>query len=304
MMSFLKSVFQRGDQRYRPHPSYGSEVFNLKFLASLIGFAAILLPIFLLASTAFGLCRYDSISHYYYAPFAGDIFVGMLFAVSALMLGYRGQHPSEAMLARLAAIFALGVVLFPTRGQGCQDADFFTRTFRQHPTDVDISAVEGISAAQTLVEQSIAVLNTQAFNTSDLIGTLHFVSAGLLFCVLFWFSFAVFTRPCSDEQARNPGDAKKLRNKIYNWAAFFIFAMILILLSRFLYLQLTGSSSDPDGWWQRYNVTFALEAIALIAFGVSWAVKGRVFGVTSTVIGRKLGVTLEDECPKDTSTPA
>ena len=66
----------------------------------------------------------SSISHYYYTRMS-EIFTGTLCAVSLFLFTYNG-HPkhegekglSDRVLSLLAALFALGVVIFPTSSDG------------------------------------------------------------------------------------------------------------------------------------------------------------------------------------------
>lgn len=56
----------------------------------------------------------DSISAAYYAGgWAQSIFIGCLFAIAAFLLAYNGRSRLEMGLAKLAALAALGVALFP-----------------------------------------------------------------------------------------------------------------------------------------------------------------------------------------------
>jgi len=263
MMSFLKSVFQTGPDRYRPDPAYGSEPFNSKFFAASIGAIGFLIPASALLGTTFGLCDFDSVSHYYYAPAVGDLFVGYLFAVSALMFGYRGQHASEAILARFAAAFALGVAVLPTTGSGCQDTQFDARAYVTWERNIDGSDGE--------------TLKTAAFNTLDLVGNLHFVSAGLLFLLLAFYAGFVFTRPSPGQDPKNPSFNKRWRNRFYIASALVILTAVLVLGARAGYLKWTDRMDDPDGPWRQGNWTFRFEAAALCAFSLSWLIKGRLF---------------------------
>ncbi|MEM9268136.1 MAG: hypothetical protein AAGA78_04255 [Pseudomonadota bacterium] len=267
------SILQFGPDRYRPDPAYGAAPFNTKFFAASIGAIAFLIPVVALIGTQLGLCDFDSVSHYYYAPVVGDLFVGYLFAVAALLFGYRGQHASEAVLARWAGVFALGVALLPTREGGCQDPSFTARTL-----------VDWVQSPQGPVPTGAT------FNTLSLVGNLHFVSAGLLFVLLAFYAGFVFTRPTPGHDPSAPSQNKIWRNRIYVASAVVIVTAIVVLGGRAGYLALTGEMDDPTGPWRRGNLTFWFEAAALAAFGVSWLIKGRLF----------FGF-LEDPDPKRTS---
>lgn len=86
-------------------------------LRVLIGAAGILLPLLLF----FGKLIFNgssqiefSISDYYDNGTAGDILVGVLFALGFFLLSYRGYDAIDSKAANLGCVFALGVALFPT----------------------------------------------------------------------------------------------------------------------------------------------------------------------------------------------
>ena len=86
-------------------------------LRMLIGAAGILLPFLLfigkLVSNGEPQIEY-SVSDYYDNGAAGDILVGVLFALGFFLLSYRGYEPIDSKAANLGCVFALGVALFPT----------------------------------------------------------------------------------------------------------------------------------------------------------------------------------------------
>jgi quinol-cytochrome oxidoreductase complex cytochrome b subunit len=55
-----------------------------------------------------------SISDYYDDGTAGDILVGVLFALAFFLVSYRGYAPIDSIAANLGCAFALGVALCPT----------------------------------------------------------------------------------------------------------------------------------------------------------------------------------------------
>jgi len=62
----------------------------------------------------FSTSNIDSISaSYHQGGMARDIFVGFLFAISAFLFAYNGYSPFEMLLAKLAAVSAIGVAIFP-----------------------------------------------------------------------------------------------------------------------------------------------------------------------------------------------
>ncbi len=86
-------------------------------IASIVGTIAIGLPVIVGAlGWYFGNFR-DSLSDYYYEVYlAGDIFVGSLIFIGALMTVYRGWAGSVAWLATVAGILSCIVAIFPARG--------------------------------------------------------------------------------------------------------------------------------------------------------------------------------------------
>jgi hypothetical protein len=113
----------------KPSPT---NVKKLPFSASekrvhlIIGYTAFFLPIVLWAITfADFACFPASISHFYYIPIAGDLFVGALVFIGMYMLFvYRVDGPRQfttrdVILTRIAGISAICVAVFLTRGSGC-----------------------------------------------------------------------------------------------------------------------------------------------------------------------------------------
>ena len=69
-------------------------------LALIVGLVALGLPTCnAFGNCILGACFYDSISHYYYAQFWGDVFVGSLIFIGTFMIAYRGGNPAESNIA-------------------------------------------------------------------------------------------------------------------------------------------------------------------------------------------------------------
>jgi hypothetical protein len=95
------------------------------------------------------------------------------------------------------------------------------------------------------------------------IGTIHLVAAGLFLISLGVFSLFLFTKG-----ETNPTPQKLIRNKIYRVAAYLIFICVGLLI---IYFALPDSMT---GSLTIYKPIFWLETIAVMAFGISWLVKG------------------------------
>ncbi len=86
-------------------------------LRVLIGAAGILLPLLLWIGKLIFNNSWQieySISDYYDNGTAGDILVGVLFALAFFLVSYRGYAPIDSIAANFGCAFALGVALCPT----------------------------------------------------------------------------------------------------------------------------------------------------------------------------------------------
>lgn len=90
--------------------------------------------------------------------------------------------------------------------------------------------------------------------------TVHFTCAALFFLILSYFSICRFTK-----SGGNPTPKKKVRNKIYVACGIIIIGCLVAVA---LYKGLLAASNPiPD-------FVFWSETLALVAFGVSWLIKG------------------------------
>ncbi|WP_421723125.1 hypothetical protein [Bauldia sp.] len=269
----MAALFDMGRDRYQPDPTYAYTTdaqvrVDQRKLAVLVGVIALGLPIVLIVAgllgdrgAALGACFYDSISHFYYAQFWGDVFVGALVFIGTFMIAYRGENPRESLLATLAGFCAYGVAVFPTAGRGCEVEAFSGRAL------ADFGPIE-TEPYFGVWQPDDARMLFQLFEGAN---TMHFVAAALLFAFLAYYSFFVFTRVTADQ--RNADGTltatKRTRNRLY------IASGIIILFS-----MAAIALSGPLGFanWETLNLTFWFEALALWAFGLSWMLKGRFFG--------------------------
>lgn len=93
-----------------------SLIFDYKALRLLMGIIAITLApiVSIIASMSL-----SSVSASYYTE-ARDVFIGMLFVVSAFLWAYNGHTVREALASKGASIAAILVALFPTRCPTCE----------------------------------------------------------------------------------------------------------------------------------------------------------------------------------------
>lgn len=244
-------------------------IIDQQFIAFLVGLTAIGLPFVMFFSANIGVCFFDSISHFYYAPFFGSVFVASLAFIGTFLLAYRGENKSESQLASIAGICAFGVAMLPTSGPGCESPSFPARIFAK--------------LSEKTVEGGESVLYPDQdpdrfFELFKFVGILHYASAVLLLSFLAYFSFVVFTRVIPGVHASEDGTltaAKTIRNKIYITSGVLIVVSILALGA---YALSSWISGERWNWWNDFNLTFWFEALALVSFGVSWMVKSRIYG--------------------------
>jgi hypothetical protein len=98
-----------------------------------------------------------------------------------------------------------------------------------------------------------------------LVGALHYASAAVFFLSLAAFCLWLFRKT---SPARAPTARKLQRNRVYTVCGWVILGcMAGILLAKQVL---------PAAWVDRLAVVFWLEAAAVLAFGVSWLVKGEL----------------------------
>ncbi|MBL9051881.1 MAG: hypothetical protein JNK19_17340 [Tabrizicola sp.] len=256
-----------------------------------VGLVAFTLPFALLAVWFLGgtCAGIDSISHYYYTRLGGDLLVGALCFIGTLLLffyklpaapeggtaavdGYLGHGTLDIWAARFAGICAFGVALAPTSGTGCEDfSGGVARVFLQGATGGELA---------------LPITGTASFDfwaTLGLEGGLltytHYASALGMFVVLAYFSLVVFARPqtavpvgADSRQAAR----KQKRNLIYRVCG----GLIVVAIVSLAYKALVHEEGSPGlESWNKANLTFWFEALGLVAFGVSWSLKGRLFGL-------------------------
>jgi hypothetical protein len=169
----------------------------------------------------------SSISSYYHTDMR-DIFVGTLCTLALFLFAYKGYDRRDAIAGNLGCLFALGVAFFPTS-----------------------------------VSESSTPCIPEAFS-NNMVSSIHFISAGLLFIVLSYFSIVLFTKG-----SKNPTGRKLKRNRLYWICGYTMLGCIVLIAVYFMLLEKRYpvlQDLDPVFW---------LESIALWAFGLSWLTKGK-----------------------------
>jgi hypothetical protein len=181
----------------------------------------------------------DSISHFYYTT-VGELFTGALCAVSLFLFCYRGYGKPKAGKYHFV----------PGDNFMCNFAAAMALLVVIFPT-----SSEPISD------------NFRAFVSSKNTGYIHYIAAVLFFFTLAVISFVNFRRTKETEKF-----GKMQSHPIYKNCALVMLSAMAILLLFFVLDKMKVNVS----WIDEYNLTFWLETIMLVAFGISWVVKGEI----------------------------
>jgi len=104
--------------------------------------------------------------------------------------------------------------------------------------------------------------DSAASSHAQLIGYVHLVFAALFFATLIFFSLVLFPKTNKDKKIA-PTKRKLQRNIVYK-ACSYTMCFCISLIVGYSFLPLL----------KEYNPVFWLEAIAIVAFGISWLTKG------------------------------
>jgi hypothetical protein len=152
----------------------------------------------------------------------------------------------------VGSLFALGVF-------------FLSYNYRPLP---DYELDNYLSIATGLMAIGVALFPTasdaaDASTGSRIVSGIHLTCACLLFVLLAIFALFLFTKTGGTITVR-----KRQRNVLYRaCGSLIVTAIVLVLVSQ---------AVDPPSSW---NSLFWLESLAVVAFGVSWLVKGEFLGI-------------------------
>ncbi|HEX6972674.1 MAG TPA: hypothetical protein VF234_10695 [Limnochordia bacterium] len=180
-----------------------------------------------------------SISAYFHTGMR-DVFVGAVCAIAVFLICYKGYERIDNLVANLAGFAALLVALFPTPEEP-----------REAPE------------AETPLRDSITLFSGPYAPDPAFVGWIHFAASAAFFILLAGMSLFLFTR--SDPTAP-PNPWKEQRNFIYRVCGIVMLVCVAAIPLVRLLLSEAGERSSSFVFW--------LEAIAVVAFGVSWLTKG------------------------------
>lgn len=153
-------------------------------------------------------------------------------------------------------------------GSLCALAVFFlSYNYRPLPTfelDNTLSQLASVAALGVAFFPTTSEKAT-ASGSENVVAVVHLLCAGALFFLLAIFSLFLFTKT---DGAETMTAAKKRRNLLYRTCGGIMVASILLVM-------VSNLVKPPSSW----HALFWLETIMVIAFGVSWLVKGGFLGI-------------------------
>jgi hypothetical protein len=237
-------------------PDENELIISYMFLRKTAGWVGSLLPIVLIAGNVifFTSPRPYSMSGYYYTGMR-NVFVGALCALGVFLVAYAGYDQVDRWITNIAGFCAIGVAFFPTKRSVCA----------AHAPTCAPPSVTQLSAGQQAVGDIHLAFATVTFIALGLMALRFAKSAptpggqDLMSRILHGLGLAK-----TGDGQRSP--RKQARDAIYRACGFTILSCVaLAALSNLL------PASVKAGW----PLLFIFEALAVLAFGVSWFVKGQ-----------------------------
>ncbi len=215
------------------------QVISPYILMRIIGFLAFSLPFILLVShLVIGPCSemLPTISNYYHSVMR-DIFVCMISGMAICFFAYVG---------------------YEKKVEDKLSDNFFAKC-------AALCAL-GLALFPTVNPGGICHSNCVA-DVSKISSQLHYFFAASLFLLLAYFALKIFTK--SDNVHAMTAE-KKMRNKIYKSCGYTILVCIVLIIVYSFFVK------DKVVFNKEYAIVFWLETICLLAFSLSWMVKGEL----------------------------
>src|SRR5688572_30364792 len=231
----------------RPTPS---DVVHIRTLRKAIGGIALCLPLALVLGEQIrdlvlsiqhpGLFE-ASISAYFHTGMR-ELFVGSLCAVAVFLLCYKGYERRDNLAANVAGLALVMVAFFPT-------------------SERPIEPVDGGA-----VIDSATLFSDARTPDPDYVSYTHFGAAAVFFVILAVMSLFLFTRTAGTKSMMT--DQKRQRNVVYRACGITILVCIGVIA--------IGKLAFSDALGESTPLVFWCEAIAVMAFGLSWLTKAEV----------------------------
>lgn len=168
----------------------------------------------------------------------------------------------------------------------------FLICYRYDKLDNLLSSLAGVLAIGVALfpttpdRDATAVTATQAA-----IGWVHLICAGALFAILACFCLFLFTR--TDPSASEPTSKKRVRNRIYYACGTIILVFMALAIA---------SNALPVSTYDTIKPLFWCEAVAVLAFGAAWLVKGEtIFKDEMAEVDVSTGVAIPTQSRPTTS---
>ena len=178
---------------------------------------------------------------------------GLVFANTEILPSISMYYHSNMRDVFVGLLIAVGMFLLTYKGYDKKDQE--------------IMLVTGFSALMiplfpcTNIYDPVSTVGFMNLNP-NISNFFHLLFAGLFFVLLAYNSYFMFTRT-NPLIAMTPNKIK--RNKIYKISGITIFVCIILLVLSSIFM---GELKD------QYKIVLILEQIMLVAFGISWLVKG------------------------------
>jgi hypothetical protein len=246
-------------------------VVSYLFLRRAVGWIAILLPVVLLVGNLISSTASppESMSGYYYTDMR-NIFIGSLCALGVFLVAYNGYDNVDRWVTSIAGLGAIGVAFCPTKPAVCVPgaATCPAPAVRQLPASQNV--VGDIHLGFALLAFLMLALMALRFAKTgptpagqDFLGKLRY---GL------GFGAPVAGQPAAGQPRNSRADTV-----LYRVSGITVFACVLLaILANLLPASVNAS----------WRLLFIFEAVAVIAFGVSWFVKGQTIAGIQALMQR------------------
>lgn len=205
-------------------------------IRKLIGILGLCLPFLLVITQAEFLA---SISHYYYGRLSGVLFIIILSAFALFLISYKG-YTIDVTTEKFSDDLITNI------------GGFAALVVVFIPTRC---AESGSDAINMLCNSKCLPYLGHNNATESMV---HFISAGIFILAMGWMSKYKFTR-----------GQNTINNRIYKCCGNVVFICVAVIIT------LSVLEWFNVEFWLRNYYVFVFETIAVIAFGISWLIKGK-----------------------------
>jgi hypothetical protein len=249
------------------NPKDEPQVLSYLAVRRFLGMLGLSLPLLLILYALLRGAMQTSISGFYHTHM-GDVLVGILCAIGTFLVAYQGyprkpgERLSDRWVSTIAGIAAIGVALFPTTAPegACPPGERFS------VQSEDEALLEYLCSVQGLIEYP---------------AWLHVTSAAVFFGCLAIFCLFLFPKGHRHPDGRI--DWTTAENRAYLVSGIALVASIVALVFYGLQAWREGSVSEA---LDAYYWVFFWEAVGVIAFAISWLIKGDTIQGLRSLLGR------------------